>query len=114
VQTNCLCNFNNCFLFVVVIAIVVVVVVALAFALAFALVFAFVFAFIFLASIFVFLASFALFFSSLSLIIILFAFHAFFNSLLNRNIERTCKLKKIKTRLTIYNSNLILLLRICS
>jgi len=73
-----------------------------------------VLAFVFLALTLVSFASLALSFIFLSLVVILFAFVAFFNSFLNRNIKRICELKKIKTRLTIYNSNLILLLRICS
>jgi len=109
IQTNCSRNFDNRFLSIIVVAIVATIVVALAFAFAFA----FVLAFVFFALTLVSFISFALFFASLSSIIILLAFVAFLDFLLNRNIKRTCELKEIKIKLTIYNNNLILLLRIC-
>jgi len=105
VQTNCLCNFDNCFLFFVVVAIVVVVVVASTFA--------FALAFVLFVSIFVSFVSFALSFAFFSPIVILFAFVIFLDFFLDRNIKRICESKKIKIKLTIYNSNLMLLLRIC-
>jgi len=111
VQINCLHNFDNCFLFVVVFVIVVV-------AFVFAFAFVFVFVSIFLVSTFVSLASLALSLVFLLLIVllivILLALVALLNSFSSRNIKCTCELKKIETKLTIYNSDLILLLRICS
>jgi len=110
VQINCLRNFNDRFLFVIVVVTITIVVVALMSTLASISMFAFV---LFILT-FVSFVSFALFFACLLSITILFAFVVFLNSLLNYNIKRICELKKIKTKLTIYNSNLVLLLRICS
>jgi len=117
VQINCSHDFNKRFLFVVVVVAIVAIV-------AFAFASTFVLFSIVLASTFVSLAltfvSFALTLTlfvlliSLSLIVILLALFALLNLFLGRNIERICELKKIKTKLTIYNSCLMLLLRICS
>jgi len=108
-QTNCLRNFNKHFLSIVIVAIVVV-------AFAFAFAFAFIFVSIVFALIFIFLAlilAFFAFFVSLLFVVILFALFAFFDLLFSRNIEHIYKLKKIETKLIIYNNCLILLLRIC-
>jgi len=114
VQTNCSHNFNKRFLFVVVVATIVA---TLAFVLAFAFALALVLLFVVLALIFVSLASTLIslvFLISLSFVVILLASFALFNLLFDRNIERTCELKKIKTKLTIYNSCLMLSLYVCS
>ena len=50
---------------------------------------------------------------SFSLVIILSISFALLNLFFNRNIKYICKSKKIEIELTIYNSCLILLLRIC-
>jgi len=113
VQANCLCDFNNRFLSIIIVVVVIIVVTIIIVALAFAFALAFVLAFVFLTLTFIFLLSFVLFLASFSLIIILLAFVALFNSFLDRNIKYICELKKIKTKLRIYNNNLILLLRIC-
>jgi len=104
-QINRSRNFDDRFLFVIVVVVVTIVVVALAFTL--------VLAFVFLTLTLVSFVSFISFFASFLSIVILLAFVVFFDSFLNRNIKRICESKKIKTKLTIYNNNLILLLRIC-
>jgi len=110
VQANRSCNLNDCFLFVVVVVVVVAIVVIFASILALALVFAFVF----FASTFIFFASLASSLASLLSIVILLALVALFDSFLDCNIKRICESKEIETRLTIYNSDLILSLRVRS
>ncbi len=107
-QINCLCDLNKRFLFVVVVVIVVAIV-AFAFASTFVL-FSIIFVLIFV--FFILTLIFFAFLISLLFVIILFVLFVFFNSFFNCNIERTCESKKIKTKLIIYNSYLILLLRI--
>jgi len=95
-------NLNERFLFVVIVVVVVAII-------AFASTSIFVLLLVVFASIVVSLA----FLTSLLFVVILFAFFVLLNSFFNRDIERTCKSKKIKIELTIYNSCLMLSMRIC-
>ncbi len=108
-QTNCLHNLNKYFLFTVVVA-VIAIVSAFVFASASVLV-----SIIFI-SIFVSLVLTSIFFAfstSFLFVVVLFASFVFLDLFFNCNIEYICKSKKIETKLTIYNSCLILLLYIC-
>jgi len=80
-------DFNNCFLFVAIIVIIV----------------AFIFAFIFL------YFNSCFFVACNCCICVCYSLEKIFNYC----IKYVCKLKKIETKLTIYNRDLILLLRIC-
>ncbi len=111
-QTNCLYSFNRYFLFAVVVAAATAVV---AFALAsISMLFFVVFASILVSFVSISISISFAFSISLLLVVILSIFFVFFNLFSDCNIEYICKLKKIETELTIYNSCLILLLYICS
>ncbi len=109
-QTNCLHNLNKRFLFAVVIAIVVA---AVAFVLASISVLISIIFVLISVSFVLILISFVFLISFLS-VVILSALFIFLDLFSDCNIEYICKLKKIETELTIYNSCLILLLYICS